>query len=101
MGSSAVVDDVGGESLSHFMIGFDVNVLLFPSQRVAIDIEGSCYRRPHVVAVEVGDVGDGDIDVALVDAAVALLQADHELVVASHEAVGEVLQFLEGLHGSS
>ena len=69
-----------------------------PAQRVAVHEEGGRIRRCHVVAVHVGNVRHGDVQVTLVDATFVFVDVHHQLVVAAHEVEVQVLEFLEQLH---
>ena len=102
VGSTAVVADVDSEFVVVAVIpqGGFVGLPL-PAQRVAVDEEGHGIRRCHVVAVQVGNVVDGDVDLSLVDAAVQLVDVHQQLVVASHIAEVQVAQFLVGLYRST
>ena len=102
VGSAAVIADVDREFVVEAVIpqGGFVGLPL-PAQRVAVDVDGHGGRRCHVVAVQVGNVVDGDVDRALVDARVKLVEVHQQLVVAPDIAEVQVAQFLVGLHRSA
>ena len=70
----------------------NVYLLPVPLQGVAVDIEIECHGVGHQVALQVGNLLDGDIDIGLLNREGRLVQVDEQFVVFCHVAVLQVLQ---------
>ena len=73
--------------------------LVSPTQRIAVNEAAQCSWRSHAVAIQVGNVTDSDIDIALIDVLGRFIDVDEELVVTSHMTEIKVSQNLVRLHG--
>ena len=73
------------------VLGLHVQLVHRPAQRVAVDVEIHRQRTGHQVAVEVGHVAHGDIDVGLLQISVRLVQIQQQVLLVGHVAELQVL----------